>query len=191
MAQVKQPAGGDAQRVHRPLRAEMRRHQQAERAAGERGAFGQGAPAHGAAAAAQGGSQNAAQRDAFGQFVQRHRQGNGHAQSQGRGGLDRGDAPAIQKGMQGGSGDQRSGEAMELARAGIVVVIVRAGGADRIGEAVDGEEQPISGGEQEAAGEPAGLCREFRKQSEKGHAQQHARADRYHHLDALTQPREP
>ena len=72
-----------------------------------------------------------------------------------------------------------------------MVVIVRAGRTDRVGVAVDDEEQPVSGGEQEAARQPTGLRRQFRKQSEKSDSQQDARAEGHHHLHALAQAREP
>jgi hypothetical protein len=93
--------------------------------------------------------------------------------------------------MQRGGGDQRSRKPVEFGGAGVVIVIVGAGGADRVGVAIDGEQQPVSGGEQEAARKPAGFLRQLRQQSEKGDTQQNAGAEGHYHLHALTKSGEP
>ena len=81
--------------------------------------------------------------------MQRHRERHRDPQPQRRGELHRRHAPAIEKAVQRGRDDQRRREAVQLGVAGVVVVVVRAGGAHGIGVSVDQQQQAVPSRQQD------------------------------------------
>ena len=93
--------------------------------------------------------------------------------------------------MQGGGGNERRGEAMKLGRTGVVIVVVRTGGTDRVRVAIDEEKERVPGDEKEEAHGPAQFRDELGQQAEEGDPEQNAGAQRDHDTGALPQTRQP
>ena len=66
---------------------------------------------------------------------------------------------------------------MQLGGAGVVIVVVRAGGADGVGETVDQDQQSVTGGEEDQAGVHPISAASSGRSPKSGDTQQHARAE--------------
>ena len=83
---------------------------------------------------------------------------------------DGSEAPAVDEGVNGGGGYERAEEAVEFFYATRVIVIVRTGGADAEGKAIESDEETEAEGDHKKSAGPADRICDLRDQAEECNA---------------------
>ena len=80
---------------------------------------------------------------------------------------------------------------MQLGIAGVVVVVMRTGGADGIDISIDQKERPKANQKEQQAGHPTRVFRQFRQQAEQRDSHQDSGTERHHQAGPLPQGGQP